>query len=266
MSFGSFLRSARLRRHLTLDDLAERTKIKRNLLADLEEDDLSQWPRYLVYRHGYLRSVADVLGLDRDDVLDRFDEAFPEYVPVAFDGGRRVPRLRKGVRPPFFAATRGGIALAVALGLIVGLSLTIAERRRVTLARVEAEVIPDHPGQDVILEPDLPDLSRAMTSLPGTDAVHALNAPLTPRTEGELIVSSSPANAFVTVNGIGRGRTPARVRYLPLGSYTIRVIQFGYRARESHVSLTPDQPVRKIKLALRQNHVTARRTTSSASR
>src|SRR3954471_11226887 len=112
MSFGSYLQSARLRRQLTLDTLAERTKIKRNLLADLEQDDLSQWPKYLVYRHGYLRSIADVLGLDRDEVLDRFDEAFPEYVPVAFDGGRRVPRGRRGRRFPVLGATRGGIALA----------------------------------------------------------------------------------------------------------------------------------------------------------
>src|SRR5437868_822501 len=88
MSFGEYLRTVREERRATLDDIERRTKIKKHLLADLEDDDLSRWPKYLVYRHGYVRSIADALSLDAEFVLGRFDEAFPEYAPVAFDGGR----------------------------------------------------------------------------------------------------------------------------------------------------------------------------------
>src|SRR5258706_15655770 len=120
MSFGDYIRSAREERSVTLDQLAARTKIRRHLLADLEEDDLSRWPKFLVYRHGYVRSIADELGLERDRVLDHFDEAFPEYVPVAFDSGRR-PRRSRPARAPVL--TPAATALAGGLGLVGGLAL-----------------------------------------------------------------------------------------------------------------------------------------------
>ena len=59
MSFGDYLRNAREQRDVTLDELWRRTKVRRHLLLELEEDDLSRWPKYLVYRHGYIRSIAD---------------------------------------------------------------------------------------------------------------------------------------------------------------------------------------------------------------
>ena len=46
--------------------------------------------------------------------------------------------------------------------------------------------------------------------------------------EGELVITSTPSGAQVLVNGIGRGRTPVRVQYLPPGSYAIRFIHPGH--------------------------------------
>src|SRR5258707_1214388 len=146
MSFGDYMRNARETRSLTLDQLATRTKIRRHLLADLEEDDLTRWPKFRVYRHGYMRSIADELGLDRDRVLDRFDEAFPEYAPVAFEGGRRP---RRSSPPPAPFLTPSATALAVGMGLVVGLTLTAVSRRmtdRASLAEADAAI--GYAGQD----------------------------------------------------------------------------------------------------------------------
>ena len=41
MTVGSYLRTARERRRLTLDEVSERTKIKPALLVDLENNDVS---------------------------------------------------------------------------------------------------------------------------------------------------------------------------------------------------------------------------------
>ena len=62
-----------------------------------------------------------------------------------------------------------------------------------------------------------------------TSAVGAANS---------LIVTSDPAGARVTVDGIGRGTTPATIRLLAPGQKTIRVIKDGYASEERSVRIT----------------------------
>ncbi len=126
----------------------------------------------------------------------------------------------------------------------------------------EADPAIRYTGQDISLTPEGADAASAMAPLSGDDPVHVANNDEPAVVEGEVRVVSIPPDAFVTVNGIGHGRTPARIRYLPLGSYTVRVIQFGYRARESRVTLTADDPVRRVRVALRSSTDSDRRAAS----
>ena len=71
----------RLRRHrqkcrISLDELAEDTRVKKDLLEALENNDLSKWPRG-VYARAWIRSYAWVVGLDPDDTVDEFCRLFP---------------------------------------------------------------------------------------------------------------------------------------------------------------------------------------------
>ena len=71
----------RLRRHrqkcrISLDELAEDTRVKKELLEALENNDLSKWPRG-VYARAWIRSYAWVVGLDPDDTVDEFCRLFP---------------------------------------------------------------------------------------------------------------------------------------------------------------------------------------------
>ena len=68
--------------------------------------------------------------------------------------------------------------------------------------------------------------------------------------EGELLIESEPAGTHVVVNGIGRGTTPIRLRYLPIGSYTIRLVRAGYQSQEVSATLTNERPVRSLSIAL----------------
>jgi hypothetical protein len=69
--------------------------------------------------------------------------------------------------------------------------------------------------------------------------------------EGELEIVSSPSGALVTVNGIGRGKTPTTVRYLSLGFHTLRVVHPGYASQERRVTLTAEQSAKRVTLTLR---------------
>ena len=80
-SFGARLRKQREERGIDLNWIAEDTKIKRSLLEGLERDDVSRWPSG-IFRRAYLRTYAQVIGLDPDVVLREFLELHPDPVDV----------------------------------------------------------------------------------------------------------------------------------------------------------------------------------------
>jgi hypothetical protein len=43
------------------------------------------------------------------------------------------------------------------------------------------------------------------------------------------------------------------VQFLPLGSYTIRLVRTGYESQEQRVTLTATRPVRTLKIVLQES-------------
>ena len=72
MSTGQMIQQAREAAGLSLDQVAAATKIRSSILAAMEEDDFSHCGGD-VYARGQLKSIAAVVGLDPDDVVDSFD-------------------------------------------------------------------------------------------------------------------------------------------------------------------------------------------------
>jgi len=75
--FGESLRQQRERRSISLESIAQNTKISRALLTALERGDCARWPAG-VYSRAYVRSYADAVGLDSHATLEEFGECFPE--------------------------------------------------------------------------------------------------------------------------------------------------------------------------------------------
>jgi len=78
--FGPSLRAHRERRGISVQAIADSTKINASLLASLERNDVSQWPKG-IYRRAFLREYAAAIGLEPAAVLAEFLQLFPE------DGG-----------------------------------------------------------------------------------------------------------------------------------------------------------------------------------
>jgi Helix-turn-helix domain len=70
------LRLERERRGLALKSISESTKLSVALLEGLESDDISRWPGG-IFRRAFVRSYAQCVGLDQDDVVRRFEAQFP---------------------------------------------------------------------------------------------------------------------------------------------------------------------------------------------
>ena len=77
-TFGPWLRSQRERTGVSLDTIANNTKIKKSLLEALERNDLSQWPAAGIFRRAYVRDYATAIGLSADLVLADFVRVFPQ--------------------------------------------------------------------------------------------------------------------------------------------------------------------------------------------
>ncbi len=72
--FGAYLRGARERAGLTLEDLARATRISADRLRALEAEDWSRFPGG-VFGRGFVRSVARELRLPEDETVDRYRRA-----------------------------------------------------------------------------------------------------------------------------------------------------------------------------------------------
>jgi hypothetical protein len=74
-TLGAYLRAEREQRNLALKTISESTKVSLPLLEGLESDDISRWPGG-IFRRAFVRSYAEAVGLDPDDVYKRFERQY----------------------------------------------------------------------------------------------------------------------------------------------------------------------------------------------
>jgi transcriptional regulator with XRE-family HTH domain len=83
-AFGPNLRRLRIQRGITLQRLADETKVGVDLWEGLEQNDFSRWPTG-IYARSYLRAYAEHIGADPVATVDEFCRWFPQ-------GDRRAER------------------------------------------------------------------------------------------------------------------------------------------------------------------------------
>ena len=71
LTFVNRLRRERLRNGIALDDIATKSRVKRELLEAFENNDLTDWPKGL-YARAWVRAYAEAVGLDPADTVDEF--------------------------------------------------------------------------------------------------------------------------------------------------------------------------------------------------
>lgn len=161
-SFGARLKAQRERQQVTLEAIAERTKIRVGLLEGLEQDDLTKWPGG-IFRRAYVRNYAGAIGLDPESTVREFlalyplpEEASPAAVLAEAEASKATHRPK----------TRLHYLLASAIGAVA----KPAEPERTTASHVAAErSVPDAgpaaiahdtagqnavPAADVVLDAD----------------------------------------------------------------------------------------------------------------
>lgn len=83
ISYGACLAAARESLGLSQESVAKQLYLSRHLIDEIEQEAFHSSVA-AVYRRGYVRSYARLLGLNEDDILTTYDAAQPTKKPASF--------------------------------------------------------------------------------------------------------------------------------------------------------------------------------------
>jgi cytoskeletal protein RodZ len=226
-AFGEFLRVARERRGLTLQQIASETRIPWRHLDAIERGNLDAIPPGM-YRRAEIRAYADAVGLDRGLALSQFEHALGSSVaPLATpaddpadDGHTRVTWRALGALGVVVAATM----FAVSLWNGERSSAAANEVPAASVAPVTPPIAPPEASAQVVPSPA--PVRSAVVPVATNEPVAA------PATDVALTITSDPPGARVMIDGIGRGATPLTLHDLTGGARRVRVIKDGFLSQE----------------------------------
>lgn len=231
-TLGEMLRRARERRGLTLERVARETKIPQRHLEALEHDDLGVIPSGF-YQRAELRTYAQAVGLDQRLALAELESALAPA--KASEPNETRQRTASTASPlPYIAMGVAVIAIIAALFGRAGEEEALHfSPNGVTGGAATSAPQPAAPASTEstpTLNAVTPEVAAPAAAT--QTAIEPTQAPTPAVSATELVVTTEPAGARITVNGIGWGSSPARIQYLEPGQKRIRVSLEGYVAVE----------------------------------
>src|SRR5947209_18000969 len=115
MSLGSDLSAAREAAGLSLEQVSERTRIRRTLIERIEADDFSLCGGE-GYARGHIRTLAKVAGIDPQPLVEEFDRLHTPQPPSAaevFEAETTYAREWRG--PNWTAAMAAAVVVLLAV-------------------------------------------------------------------------------------------------------------------------------------------------------
>lgn len=116
LSFGRYLRAIREQQEIPLQAVADEIRISRSQLARIEAEDHAHLPDE-VYLKGILRAYAKYIGVDADDIIERYAINRATY-QKALHAKTEESKSRKKVFSRIMMAT-GGLLTLIVLALAV---------------------------------------------------------------------------------------------------------------------------------------------------
>ena len=120
-NLGEILRQARLEKGKSLEEIAEETKIRVRYLQAIEEGKIDLLPGHF-YTRGFIKSYAEAVGLNSDQLLSAYFPPEPETGDDAVSLPPRSARhqgYRVQPKPSFFTKGFSSVLLVAFVGLIV---------------------------------------------------------------------------------------------------------------------------------------------------
>jgi cytoskeleton protein RodZ len=259
--FGDWLKQARETSGLTLDDIARRTNIPQRHLEALEQGHLGGLPEF--YQRAEVRAFAREIGMDEQLALTRL-QSVTTSVEAQGEPPRQAPREQPAHQPSIVTVPLAIGAAILTAGLFAWgiFGRTVASEGAagsppIAVTRVQNDAAGTATTQSVAVEVDpgrsdsgrskdlplqvtgsaVPQLAHASVAPGHLPAATTTDVPVSTGAVTELVITTQPPGARVTVNGIGWGLSPLAIQHLPAGYKLIRVSKDGYAATERVLAL-----------------------------
>ncbi|ADD02889.1 conserved hypothetical protein [Thermoanaerobacter mathranii subsp. mathranii str. A3] len=116
---GEFLKNERIKKGLTLEEIQEITKIRIRYLKAIEDGDFSIMPA-LVYAKGFVKSYAEALGLDGNELVKKYEYLFQEKEEETLPNIETNSSYKKEGRDfsQFFLTLKKAVIFVLVIGII----------------------------------------------------------------------------------------------------------------------------------------------------
>jgi len=95
-SLGEFLKEARLKSNISIEQVVEDTHIVKKFIEAIERDEFSAFPGE-AYLKGFLRTYSQYLGLDSDDVIKKYEKIKMMETPTPIE--QLIPKPQIDFKP-----------------------------------------------------------------------------------------------------------------------------------------------------------------------
>lgn len=152
-AFGDFLKRHREASGRTIDSIAKSTRISKMYLVAFEESDFSRFPPD-AFARGFLRTYSQEIGIDPDEVVQKFESFRRATAPTQIRDLRQQPASLPSTKSPWMVWAVLGVIFVVGLFIFL-IPSDRPEKSEVveTPTVVEAPADPANPAQVVIPPP-----------------------------------------------------------------------------------------------------------------
>lgn len=146
-SVGSYLKDEREDRNITLEEVADATKVNINVLRAIEEGEEDKWPAQ-VFVQGFIRCYATYIGLDPSEALLRYKSHVsgpknPELQPI------EIPEPKKDGRSRFSKRLTWMLVSVIAVLLSLAITFYLISKPRSSGKSKFAAIVPNKAGNSI---------------------------------------------------------------------------------------------------------------------
>ena len=219
-SAGELLREERIKRNLTVRELADSTRISARYLEALESNDLASLPGDFFYR-AFLKQYATALDLDAPTTKRVLDAALPpvEHDPLpAMNAAYQVAQVDSRTSGERRTGTTGAIVLLVAVVVACSAMYAIWRKSETPVESAEKQAAPI-PVEKPVAQSPAPANPEPATALPTPEPAAQSTPPESAATQAPPVVSTQAPATLPAV-------TPAPAlapTALPAGSTSVEL-------------------------------------------
>ena len=120
-TIGEVLKSRRERLGMTLNELEQRTQLKRHTLEQIENNEFNQLPNSN-YTEGFIRKYASVVNIEPNHLIEVHQDEIPDN-RIQLDDA--IHSFANKEAPPYRRKSKESIQVAVIIGLVILVTLML---------------------------------------------------------------------------------------------------------------------------------------------